>query len=139
MFRREIEKYLSNEVQWASPGELVVTLYDVAIRSLDTVLRSDIPTTEALRKQELGRVVGILIELEAALDPSKGEELAQVLARMYRSLRTRIVEASTLGGSLALQDVRDYLDELRSAWVVVAAEADRPRVAYMVDKRRRRS
>jgi flagellin-specific chaperone FliS len=116
----------------------VIKLYERAIRSLDVVLEQDYPTTPALRQQELGRVVGILVELEAALDPSTSEELAVLLLKLYRTLRRQVVESSSTSNMHALVDVREQLRTLLQAWKQVTAKTDRPRVRQVVDRRCKR-
>jgi flagellar protein FliS len=135
--RREIEKYLRNEVSCSTRGDLVIKLYERAIRSLDVVLEREYPTVPALRKQELGRVVGILVELEAALDPSSSEELALLLLKLYRTLRRQVVESSSSSNPHGLVDVREQLRTLLQAWREVTAKTDRPRVRPLVDRRRK--
>lgn len=138
MLRREIEIYLTNEIKWSTKGDLVVKLYDGAIRSLDLVLDTDHARSEALRQQELGRVVGILVELEAALDPSSAEELALTLGRLYRTMRRQVVESSESHDDHTLGHVREQLGDLRVAWEEVARKTDKPKVRRLVDRRRRR-
>ena len=116
----------------------MIKLYERAIRSLDVVLEQDYPTSPALRQQELGRVVGILVELEAALDPSTSEELAVLLLKLYRTLRRQVVESSSTSNTHALVDVRELLRTLLQAWKQVTAKTDRPRVRHVVDRRRKR-
>ena len=138
MLRREIEIYLTNEIKWSTKGDLVVKLYDGAIRSLDIVLDTHHTRSEALRHQELGRVVGILVELEAALDPSSAEDLALTLARLYRTMRRQVVESSESQDHHTLRDVREQLSELRTAWEEVARKTYKPRIRRLVDRRRSR-
>ena len=137
MARREIETYLRNEVTWSTRGDLVVRLYERAVRSLDIVLSSDFEAGSSLRQQELGRVIGILVELEAALDPRTSEELANLLRRLYRTLRQQVVEASGGGGNHGLTEVQEQLRSLLETWKQVARETQTFSVRQVVDRRRK--
>ena len=137
MARREIETYLRNEVTWSTRGDLVVRLYERAVRSLDVVLDSEFEVSSSLKQQELGRVVGILVELEAALDPATSEELANLLRRLYRTLRQQVVEASTGSSSHGLAEVREQLKGLLETWRQVTRQTDNINVRNIVDRRRK--
>ena len=137
MARREIETYLRNEVTWSTRGDLVVRLYERAVRSLDIVLSSDFEAGSSLRQQELGRVIGILVELEAALDPRTSEELANLLRRLYRTLRQQVVEASGGAGNHGLTEVQEQLRSLLETWKQVARETETFNVRQVVDRRRK--
>lgn len=137
MARREIETYLRNEVTWSSQGDLVVCLYERAVRSLEVVIDANADIHPALEQQELGRVVGILVELEAALDPTMSEELATLLRRMYRTMRHEVVQASA-GNKQGLEQVQEQMRELLESWRGVVRETEPIHVQQVVDRRRRR-
>ncbi len=137
MARREIETYLRNEVTWSTRGDLVIRLYERAVRSLDVVLDEEYHASEALIQQELGRVVGILVELEAALDPTCSEELAVLLRRMYRTLRKQVVESSSTLNVHGLEQVKEQLVSLLSTWKHVADQTEIIDVRRVVDRRRK--
>jgi len=101
------------------------------------VLSGEYDASDALVQQELGRVVGILVELEAALDPSSSEELAILLRRTYRTLRKQVVEASANLGVHALEQVKEQLVSLLDTWRHVAKETETPSVRRIVDRRRK--
>ena len=87
---RGVNSYLQTEVQSRSPLELVVMLYDGALRftadARDAMVRRDIRA----RQRHLSRALAIVSELQSTLDMDTGGEVAERLDKLYGFVRDRL-------------------------------------------------
>ena len=107
-------------MQSRSPIELVVLLYDGALRFLlaarDGFERGDIPA----RRQATSRLLAIVSELQSTLDVERGGHVAVTLDDLYTYMTRRIVEATVSNSAAPLEDVRRVLETLREGWQGIA-------------------
>lgn len=108
--------YQKAQVESAEPAKLIVMLYDGAIRKLTLALNAhseqDIPTF----RTETTKVQRILTELMAALDHTRGGDLALNLSRLYDYMIRQLFSGMLKSEPAQLIEVRTLLDELRSGW-----------------------
>jgi flagellar secretion chaperone FliS len=114
--RKAYAKYRQATVETASPGKLVVMLYDGAIRFLGEALehlekRKPKETHEAIIRTE-----NILCELMTALDMERGGKIAENLLALYEFMHLRLVEANIHKDASRINDVLALLQDLRDAW-----------------------
>src|SRR4029453_105183 len=80
---RGVNSYRQTEIQSRSPLELVVMLYDGALRftadAREAMVRRDIRA----RQQHLSRALAIVSELQSTLDMDTGGEVADRLHKLY--------------------------------------------------------
>ena len=117
--RQAAQQYKTTQVQTANPADLVVMMYDGAIR----FIRQGISAIESANLEEahrsLVRAQDIVAELDRALDPQAGE-IATNLAQLYDYMHRRLVEANVRKDVAPLQEVIGLLTELRDAWAQIA-------------------
>ena len=80
------ETYRRNAILTASPEKIVQMLYDGAIRHLERgrlALQDPARTHSAEVGESLGRALGIISELRAALDHARGGKIATDLDALY--------------------------------------------------------
>lgn len=118
--------YRSNAVLTASPGQLVLMLYDGALRSLALAheafgrSENDIGRIEVINNQLL-KTQAILAELQGALDFEKGGEVATTLDRLYEYYSRRLYEANLRKQLDPVVEVERLLGELRAGWAEMLA------------------
>jgi flagellar protein FliS len=107
--------YNESAVLTASPEQLVVMLYDGAIRSLRQ-------SAEAMRRGERERArsrmragEGIIDELNNSLDMRHGE-IPSRLRSIYFYCKRRLIHANVHGDPDAIDTVVELLSDLREAW-----------------------
>jgi flagellar protein FliS len=122
-FARGAEAYQQTLVQSRSPLELVVMLYDGAIRFVEQAAeamdRRDMPA----KAEAMSRSFAILAELQNTLNVRDGGEVARQLDALYAHMHDRLVDANVQRSSAPLREVLALLKPLRDAWSQVAAPA----------------
>jgi len=120
--------YRETRVKTASPGQLVVMLYDEAVKQCDIALdylKVDLKKhPEHIEKfnAALGKVQDILTELMASLDFDAGGEIAQNLFSLYVWFGREILDANLTKEVDRVCAVRAMLSELRGAWAEAGAK-----------------
>jgi flagellar protein FliS len=127
---RSLQAYRQTEVQASSPLELVVMLYDGALRftaeARQAIERGDI----AARRVAVDRTLAIIIHLQSTLDLERGGAIAADLHRLYDYVSRRMLDASMQNTVAPLDDARQVLQSLREGWQG-AARAAKPSPATM--------
>jgi flagellar secretion chaperone FliS len=112
--------YRQQSVLTATPGQLVVMLYDGALRFLlqaSTALRSGDPLG---CDAKLRRAEAIVDELHSSLDKDSGGEIASRLEGIYVFCKRHLMEARLERDPAMIEKVSELLAELREAWVEIA-------------------
>jgi flagellar secretion chaperone FliS len=116
-------RYKEVAVKTANPLQLVVMLYDAAICSLkeakEQVGRRDI----AGRSRSINRCISIISELQSCLNLKQGGEIATSLDRLYDYMKRRIFTANVEQSIEPLEEIEALLENLRSAWNGLVAQA----------------
>ena len=113
--------YRQQSVMTASPGQLVVMLYDGAVRFLGqaaVAMRADEPL---LCDQKLRRAEAIIDELHVVLDKERGGEIASRLEGIYVFCKRHLIEARIERDAAMIDKVSELMGELRESWAAIAA------------------
>ena len=113
------QNYQQNAVLTATPGKLVVMLYDGAgrfLRQAAAAMRDD-----QLQRSytTLQRAQAIINELLVTLDHERGGEIASSLQGLYIFCNRHLVEARSEGDPDKIDTVVELLGELRDAWAQI--------------------
>ena len=113
--------YRSNAVLTASPGQLVLMLYDGALKAL--MLAQDAfaqPQGSSRRiediNQQLQKAQAIISELQSGLNLRDGGEFAQTMNRLYDYHNRRLFNANLHKDIAPVVEVERLLREIRDAW-----------------------
>ncbi len=113
------QQYQTTQFQTASTGELVLLLYDGAVRFLSRAQaalaerRFDDAGTDLVRAQE------VVLELLAGLDLERGGALAANLRELYLFIYRTLLEANLRKDPAKVATVLRLLEPVRAAWQVV--------------------
>ena len=104
----------------ATPGQIVLMLFEGAIRSLERAemgFQVDDPaeSNETIHNN-IHRAQEILHELNMALDLANGGKLAETLRALYEYIDRRLVESNLRKSAEVLVEARRHLGVLRDAW-----------------------
>lgn len=117
------QSYRHVATRTASPGQLVLMLYDGAIRFLEnarTGFALDDPGEfNATINNNILRAQDIIRELDLSLNLTEGGELALQLRRLYDYFDFRLQESNLKKEAAGISDVLKQLSVLRDAWATM--------------------
>jgi len=112
--------YRQVSLQTAAPGQLILMLFEGAIRSLDRAESGfgidDPAEANQTIHNNIQRTQEILHELNMALDFENGGELAKTLRALYEYMDRRLLESNTSKTTAGVVEARKHLTVLREAW-----------------------
>jgi flagellar secretion chaperone FliS len=113
--------YQTQSVMTASSGQLVLMLYDGAIKFLNLAEEAFNLPEENLRRIEIinlniQKAQNIVAELRGNLNREAGGELAVTLDRLYDYYERRLFEANIKKKVDMVREVSRFIKELRDAW-----------------------
>ncbi len=113
--------YRANSVLTASPGQLVLMLYDGALRNLSNVREAFSRSTDDVRRievinQQLIKAQNILVELQGTLNHEAGGEFSRTMERLYDYYIRRLTEANMRKDVEPVIEVERLLRDVRDAW-----------------------
>lgn len=113
--------YRKTQAEAGTPLELVVMLYDGALRFIsqaqEAMARRDIKA----RHIALDKTLAIVCHLQGTLDIERGGPLAEELDRIYSYCSGRLLEGAAKNDPGALSEVTKLLANLRDAWHTIAS------------------
>lgn len=118
----ELRQYTAHTAQTATPGQLVVMLYDGFLRFAAqgrSALEGGDVGTAGLR---LSRAQDIVTELRVTLDMTQGE-IASNLASIYDYVGERLTAGRLAKDVTEIDEAVRCMSELRSAWARIAGTA----------------
>jgi flagellar secretion chaperone FliS len=108
--------YKQQSILTATPGQLVVMLYDGCLRFLHQSVHAMRAGERNLAITKLRRAEAIVTELLVTLDHDKGGEIASRLQGIYAFSRQQLRKAETEQDPVLVEQVMEYMTELRDAW-----------------------
>lgn len=115
-----LSQYMKTQVETATPLQLVVMLYDGAIRNIGLATEAITEGNVEKKTQAVDKLLAILGELQSTLDMERGGEIAVNLNALYTYFCEQVVTASVKMDAEPLQNVGTLLDNIRSAWHEIA-------------------
>jgi flagellar protein FliS len=128
-YTNAISSYRETKVKTASQGQLIIMLYDEAVKSLDRALELMVLSIEGKKdpgniekiSKSIVKAQEIITELTVSLDFDQGGEIAKSLFSLYTWFNKELLEANISQDTRKITAVRNQLSELRSAWAEIAA------------------
>jgi flagellar protein FliS len=111
--------YQQQALRSANAVELIIALYDGAIRFLYRAIQCTEESDEIGRRVAVKRAVDIIMYLQARLRTDVGGKPAAVLADFYTAMFTMTLEASHVASRKQFEEVISCLRNVRDAWLVV--------------------
>lgn len=112
--------YRQTEVQSRTPLELVVMMYEGALRFIaqasHAIERKDIRA----RREAISRALAIMSELQSTLDMDKGGVISEKLDSLYVYINGRLIEASSRQDARPVDEAARLLTTLRDSWAEIA-------------------
>jgi flagellar secretion chaperone FliS len=115
--------YKQQSILTATPGQLVVMLYDGCLRFLHQAAHAMRDGSTAEAGSRLARAEAIIDELLTTLDMEEGGVIASRLQGIYVFSLRHLMEARLERDADKIDTVSGLLAELRDSWAQVAANA----------------
>lgn len=121
--------YRANSILTASPGQLVLMLFDAALNSLAIARKacddaqSDPRQYEVVNAQ-IVKAQKIIAELQGTLNMEQGGEFARTMHRLYDYYDRRLLEANLRKQPAPIAEVERLLGEVRNAWAEMLRSQD---------------
>jgi flagellar protein FliS len=120
--------YQEQSLAGATGVELVVALYDAALRFLYRAMQCVEDDDVAGRRVAVKKVIDILMYLQARLRPDVGGAAAASLSDFYAAMFTMTLEASHFNSVEQFKSVIACVVNVRDAWVVAARDPEAGKV-----------
>ena len=111
-----IKEYQKTAVATATPLQLVLMLYDSAIRHCEQAVQAIQEKNLPAQHEHLTKAQRILSELTASLDLEAGGEIAKNLFSIYAFCLNSLVEANLKDDAEKVKPCLRILQELRDSW-----------------------
>lgn len=111
--------YKHTGVTTASPGELIVMLYDGAVKFTGYAEQAYGDGDAALAASSIARAVAILNYLQSVLDESHNPDLVGELDRLYMRWTYGLTKANLQRDPAKVIEIRAEIVDMREAWVEV--------------------
>jgi flagellar protein FliS len=136
-----VSVYRETRITTAGQGQLIIMLYDEAMKNLDkglglmklnnTSKKKDPARIEQISAHIL-KAQEIITELMASLDFEEGGEIAKNLLALYSWFNQELLGGNVEKNSQRIAAVRDMISDLRGAWADIITRGaadivDRPR------------
>ena len=114
--------YKDARVRTAGQGQLIVMLYDEAIKQLDAATGALDAGSKKLDDihNAITKAQNIITELTASLDFDKGGEMAKNLFNLYMYFNQQLTEGNIRKDAASLRVVRNFMAQIRDSWVQIA-------------------
>jgi flagellar protein FliS len=117
-------QYLKTQVATVNNLQLVVLLYEGAIKYLRQAEEGIEEKNIEKRNNNIQRALDIIDELKNALNLSQGGEIARSLLALYLFMNNHLMMANIKNEAGKIQEVCKMLSTLKEAWQSVASQPD---------------
>lgn len=119
-YEKVAKSYKAQSVKTASPGKLVLMLFDGYLR-FTTAAKEAWKETDIIKKNEginnnLIRAQNIVTELQSSLDLSVPGDLPPTLYRLYDYVLTNLQQGNLQKDLQKIEEADKVINELRDAW-----------------------
>jgi flagellar protein FliS len=129
-YKNALSTYKEIRINTASQGQLIIMLYNEAVKQLDQALRllemndtrKDPGRIEQISKA-IVKTQEIVCELMVSLDFEQGGDIAKNLFSLYTWFNRELMEANINQDARRITIIRNNVENLRSAWQEIVATA----------------
>ncbi|ABB37920.1 flagellar protein FliS [Oleidesulfovibrio alaskensis G20] len=111
--------YFQTQVSTTSQGQLLLMLYDGAIKFLNQAKDKIAQRDYAAKGILISKALDVINELDGSLNPEQGPELAENLHKLYFYCSTRLLNANLKMDVTLIDEVIRILSGLRSAYAQI--------------------
>jgi flagellar protein FliS len=123
-YQNAVSTYKETKIKTAGQGQLIIMLYNTAVRQLDEALfllqANDSGKKDPGKIEKIGKAVvktqEIISELMVSLDFEQGGEIAVNLFSLYTWFNRELMEANISQDARRILIVKNHIENLRNAW-----------------------
>jgi len=129
-YKNASSTYKETKVTTASQGQLIIMLYDEAVKQLTKA--AELLELNNKQKKDPGKIEQIskavmkaeeiITELMVSLDFEQGGEISKNLFALYTWFNRELLEANIAQDIKRIKSVKDMLSELRNTWSEIAGK-----------------
>jgi len=116
----QLQAYQEASVTTADKGQLIVMLYEGAIKFLKLAQKQIETGNHEARNRYMIRAQDIITELNSVLDTEAGGQIAKNFRQLYDFMYRQLLEANIRQDSAKIDEVINLLEELNAAWKAIA-------------------
>ena len=135
-YANQAKQYKRQQIETATPEELLIMLYEGAIRFLVVAKKAyekpEGPDIQAFHNNLL-RSQDIIVEFMTSLDMELGGEMAANLFQLYEYLHYRLVQANIHKDMAMIDEVLDHLRKLKETWEQAIVIANREKAGLKIN------
>ena len=130
-YNNALSSYKETRIKTASQGQLIIMLYDEAVKQLNRAL--ELLALDSSEKKDPGRIEQIskavmkteeiITELMVSLDFEQGWDISKNLFALYNWFNRELLEANIAHDTRRLAAVRDMIAELRGTWSEIISKS----------------
>lgn len=117
-----IAAYRESSITTQSRGQLIVMLYDGAIKFLKQAIEKIEAGDAEGKGLLLNRAIDIINELDCTLNMESGGEIAENLRRLYDFMRRHLFRANAKQDPQMICEVIKLLEDLNQGWRAIAEQ-----------------
>ncbi|SKA74886.1 flagellar protein FliS [Paucidesulfovibrio gracilis DSM 16080] len=117
--------YLATQVTTTTQGQLLIMLYDAAIKFLKQAKERIEAKDYAKKGILISRAMDIISELANSLNRDKGGKLANNLDSLYMFCNIRLAKANLKMDTRMIDEVLNILENIRSAYAQIVPETEK--------------
>ncbi|MDQ7032028.1 MAG: flagellar export chaperone FliS [Desulfonauticus sp.] len=118
-----VQAYLSTEVNTASRGDLVVLIFEAAIKYLKQAKEKIKEKDYAQKGILISKALDCIAELDESLNMEKGGEIAKNLHALYFYCQTRLLAANLHMDTKKIDEVIGILEQIGLAFAEITKKA----------------
>lgn len=122
-YSRQSVAYRDREIQTASPGRLVVLVFDCALSNLLRARRAVQSGSIEQRVEAVGKAREAIMELLVTLNVDQGGAIARNLQSLYAFILAELVDVARRPDGARLETIIKMVSELRAAFETIAVDA----------------
>lgn len=120
IYIKNVEQYREQAINLSRPEEVVLMLYDGAIRFLNNAVMEYEEKKNAKDKARfIEKAVAIIDHLQSCLDMERGGEIATNLSRLYDYMLVTLTEANLKNDMEKIRQCKGLIETIREGWVSV--------------------
>ncbi|MBF0389467.1 MAG: flagellar export chaperone FliS [Desulfamplus sp.] len=111
-----MQKYMNNHYEGMSPEQLILMLYKGALFKLQLVKQGIEENNIQKRGENLSKVISIIAELNASINPDIADESTNFLRGLYSAILIELPKVSLTNDIEIVNRTERYISKLKDIW-----------------------